>query len=488
MNGLAPHLHRFTVTLAACLVANPTLAQAQARARASTADTESSTSVFDSQIYRDLFTTPEMRLVFSDARLIAYWLRFESELAAAQAEVGVIPREAAQAIAKAAVLSNIDMDKLREGTIRVGRAIDPLLNQVRAAGGPWVADYLHEGSTTQDPMDTATVLQIRDGLDIVQRDLKKLILRLADLADAHKATPMIARTNGQDAVPTTLGMMLASYMTELHRHADRLQSARRRVLVGQFGSAVGTLSSAGPQALRVRAVLMKRLGLAEPDLSWNASRDNFAEVVQTLALMHGTFGRIATDINLWSRTADNGINEGEGGASSTMPQKRNPRASEFLAGAAELARLRAAGAMSMMAQSETRQGGPWISEWSTIPEMFMLTAASLDRAQRLFNAIIIRPEVLRERFDDSRQYAMAEAVQTWITPRAGRGAANELIKDAIKRAPGGTPFKQVILGDARLSELVGLENVDRVLDPANYLGQAPRLVADAVARTRAAFK
>jgi len=197
---------------------------------------------------------------------------------------------------------------------------------------------------------------------------------------------------------------------------------------------------------------------------------------------------MATDINLWSRTADNGINEGEGGASSTMPQKRNPRASEFLAGAAELARLRAAGAMSMMAQSETRQGGPWISEWSTIPEMFMLTAASLDKAQRLFNSIIIRPEVLLERFNDSHQYAMAEAVQTWITPRAGRGAANQLIKDAIKRAPGGTPFKQVILSDARLLELVGRESVDKVLDPGNYLGQAPRLVAIAVARAREAFK
>jgi len=482
MNRATLNLRHSIVTLAACLVTNATLAQAPA------APTEFATSVFDSRIYRDLFTTPEMRAVFSDARLIAYWLRYESELAAAQADVGVIPREAAEAIAKAALPANIDLDKLRTGTNSVGRAIDPLLSQVRAAGGRPVADHLHAGSTTQDPMDTATVLQIRDGLDIVQRDLRKLILQLADLADAHKATPMIARTNGQDAIPTTLGMMLASYMTELYRHAERLQSARQRVLVGQFGSAVGTLSSAGPDALKVRAILMRRLGLAEPDLSWNASRDNFAEVVQTLALLHGSFGRIATDINLWSRSADNGINEGEGGASSTMPQKRNPRAAEFMAGAAELARMRATGAMSMMAQSETRQGGPWISEWSTNPEMFMLTAASLDKANRLFAKIIIRPEVLRERFGDSQQYAMAEAAQTWITPRAGRGAANDLIKDAIKKAPVGTPFKQVILGDARLLELVGPANVEAVLDPANYLGLAPQMVAQAVARTRQGLK
>jgi len=444
-------------------------------------------SVFDSQIYRAHFATPEMRAVFSDARLVDYWLRFEVELAAAQAELGVIPKEAADAIAKAAVSANIDLVKLGQDTHRVGRPIAPLLSQVKAAGGKFVADHLHLGSTTQDPMDTATVLQIRDGLDIVQRDLRMLILKLADLAEVHKATPMIARTNGQDAIPTTLGMMLASYMTELHRHSDRLQSARKRVLVGQFGSAVGTLSSAGPQGLKTRALLMKRLGLAEPDLSWNASRDNYAEVVLTLALLHGTFGRVATDINLWSRTADNGINEGEGGASSTMPQKRNPRAAEFLGGLAELARMRAGGAMAMMGQSETRQGGPWISEWSTIPEMFLLTSASLDKAIRLFSKLIVRSDVLLERFNDSQQYAMAEAVQTWITPKAGRGPANDLIKAAIKKAQAGTPFKQVILGDAKLRGLVGTENIDKLLAPGSYLGLAPEMVAQAVGKARAAF-
>ncbi len=159
---------------------------------------------------------------------------------------------------------------------------------------------------------------------------------------------------------------------------------------------------------------MKRLGLSEPDLAWNASRDNFAKVVQTLTLLHGTFGRIAADVNLWSRTADNGINEGEGGTGSTMPRKRNPRASEFLAGAPELTRIRTAGALSMMGQSETRQGGPWITEWSTIPEMFMLTAASLERSHHLFVKLIIKPAVLLERCNDSQQYAMAEAVQAWI--------------------------------------------------------------------------
>jgi 3-carboxy-cis,cis-muconate cycloisomerase len=448
----------------------------------------SNASVFDSEIYRDLFTTSEMQAVFSDARLISYWLKFEVELAAAQASLGVIPVEAAQAIAKAARPDNIDIAKLRAGTNNVGRAIEPLLVQITAAGDKQVKDFLHWGGTTQDTMDTATVLQIRDGLAIIRRDLRKLVLVLADKATQYRATPMVARTNGQDAVPTTFGMLLASYMAELRRHLDRLDAATERVLVGQYGSAVGTLSSAGPEGLKVRAALMQRLGLREPDLSWNASRDNYAEVVQTLALMHGTMNRIAIDVNLWSRTADNAVNEGEGGASSTMPQKRNPRASEFMGGLAYLAKMRAAGALSMLDQSETRQGAPWISEWSTIPEMFMLTAATLDRANGLFVKLIVRPDVMLEEFNDSKGFVMAEAVMMHIAPKIGREPAYDLIKDAIKTAPLGTSFKEVIQKSPRLLELVGATNIDHVLDPRNYLGAAPTMVDAAVAKARVGLR
>ena len=186
---------------------------------------------------------------------------------------------------------------------------------------------------------------------------------------------MIARSNGQDAIPTTYGMYLASYMAELNRNRTRLLQALDRVSVGQFGSAVGTMSSIGPKGLEVRKMLMKNLGLKEADMTWNASRDNYAEVVQILGLINGTIGRIAADLNLWSRTADNSVSEGEGGASSTMPQKRNPRAAEFMGGLAAMSRIRVTGAMEMLEQTEVRQGAPWISEWSTIPEMFMITLA-----------------------------------------------------------------------------------------------------------------
>jgi 3-carboxy-cis,cis-muconate cycloisomerase len=445
-------------------------------------------SVFDSEIYRDLYATPEMRTVFSDERLIEYWLRYEAELAAVQASLGVIPAAAAGAIAAAARPERIDIPKLRSGTNSVGRPIEPLLAQLEAIGGKEVVDYIHWGSTTQDVMDTATVLQIRDGLNIIQRDLKNLILALADQAAKYRDTPMVARSNGQDALPTTFGMLLASYMVELARNSERVDAAARRVLVGQYGSAVGTLSSAGVEGLKVRAALMQRLGIGEPDLSWNASRDNFAEVVQTLALINGTLNRIAVDINLWSRTADNSVNEGDGGASSTMPQKRNPRASEFIGGIAYLANIRSAGALAMLDQSETRQGAPWISEWSTIPEMFMLTAASLDCANRLFAKLIVRPDVMFAQFNDSKGFVMAEAVMMNIAPKVGRGPAYDVIKAAIETAPAGATFKEVIRRSPKLLDLVGESNVDQVLDPRNYLGAAPAMVDAAVVKTRSTFK
>jgi 3-carboxy-cis,cis-muconate cycloisomerase len=448
----------------------------------------SNASVFDSEIYRELFTTQEMRDVFSDARLIAYWLKFEVELAAVQASLGVIPVEAAQAIAKAAQPENIDITKLRARTNQAGRAIEPLLSQITAVGDKHVKDFLHWGGTTQDTMDTATVLQIRDGLVIIRRDLQKLVVVLADKATRYRATPMVARTLGQDAAPTTFGMLLASYMTELRRHLDRLDAATERVLVGQYGSAVGTLSSAGPEGLKVRAALMKKLGLREPDLSWNASRDNYAEIVQTLALVHGTMNRIAVDINLWSRTADNAVNEGEGSGSSTMPQKRNPRASEFMSGLAYLAKMRAAGALSMLDQSETRQGAPWISEWSTIPEMFMLTAATLELANGLFAKLIVRPEVMLEEFNHSKGFVMAEAVMMHIAPKIGREPALNLIKDAIKAAPSDASFKEVVQKSPKLLELVGAAQVDNVLNPSNYLGAAIAMIDTAVTKARTGLR
>ena len=468
--------------LSAVLIVNVSLSSAQDFNDVPN-DLKYTLSVFDSRIYSSLFGTDEMRAVYNDERLIEYWLSVEVALAKAQAKYGMIPLEAAQEIEKVAKFSNIDLAKLKQATGKVGRPVDGLVRQLRALN-PTVKAYVHLGSTTQEVMDTATVLQMLDGINIVEAQLKKLILKLADISEQYKSLPMVSRTNGQDALPTTFGMMTASYMSELSRNLTRLRAAKEAVAVGQIGSAVGTLSSMGPDGLKIQEEALKILGLKVPDISWNASRDNYAAVVQALGLINGTMGRIAQDINLWSRTADNAVNEGEGGASSTMPQKRNPRASEFLGGLAAMSRIREAGALEMLQQSETRQGAPWISEWSTIPEMFMITSTSLERANRLFNKIIIKPQVMSERFNDSKYFVMAEAVQQEISKKVGLGKSHSMVVDAIKKAPKNSDFYELLSKDPEISKILPEADIKRVLNPKNYLGHASALVERAVSIAR----
>lgn len=440
-------------------------------------------SVYDSSIYAPLFTTKEMAAIFNDASLIRYWLIYERELAKAEATHNVIPQAAADVINKIARPENINIEELRKATLKVGRPVDGLVKQIRKLD-PLAKQYLHFGSTTQDVMDTATVLQCVEAIHLIDRQLKIVIEQIADLAEKYAAEPMIARSNGQDAIPTTYGMYLASYMAELNRNRTRLLQALDRVSVGQFGSAVGTMSSIGPKGLEVRKTLMKNLGLKEADMTWNASRDNYAEVVQILGLINGTIGRIAADLNLWSRTADNSVSEGEGGASSTMPQKRNPRAAEFMGGLAAMSRIRVTGAMEMLEQTEVRQGAPWISEWSTIPEMFMITNTALNRTSNMFAKLIIRPETMRARFNDSQHFVMAEAVQQFLTSKIGLGEAHTLLVKAIKTAPLGTPFEDVLRGTPEIRKLMTDADIEETLNPTNYLGLAPTIVKNAVTKVR----
>ncbi|MBW4093582.1 MAG: adenylosuccinate lyase family protein [Proteobacteria bacterium] len=425
--------------------------------------------------------------MFADRNVVGTWLAVEAALASVQGELGLVPLEAAQAIEGATQVEQIDWARLRAGIRSVGRPIAPLLEQVVETGGPLVEEWLHWGATTQDIMDTASVLLIRAALSLVHRDLARLILRIAALAERHRATPVVARTNGQDAVPTTFGFLLASYAAELDRSRLRLQQSAPRVLVVQFGGAVGTLAACGQRGQEVRAALAARLGLDVPDLSWTASRDRPAEIVQLLGLLHGALGRIANDITLWSRSATAEVAEGPGGASSTMPQKRNPRASESIGAMARLARLRAGGALDFLDQSEVRQGAPWMAEWSVIPEMFMLTAASLARANELFAQLRVDPAAMRRGFAASGGHVMAEALMMTLASRIGRGRAHRLLKAALAAAGPDTPLAAAVAQSAELSVILTREDVERALDPAGYLGLAPQMVDGLVHRLRAAL-
>lgn len=465
--------------LALCVLSLSVLATNPVIADSNTLQSARSVSVFDSEIYRDLFSTPEMRYIFSDESMVKNWLLYERTLAEAQAEVGIIPKKNAKAIAKAAVWENIDINKLRQGTNKTGRSISTLTKLVSKVGGSEVGNFLHWGSTTQDVMDTGTVLQVRAALKLIDKQLVAVIKQTAKLASEHKATVMVARTNGQQATPTSFGFHIATYMSELHRHRDRIAQLLPRVSISQSTGAVGTLAATGPKGLEVQALVSKKLGLNVPMIAWNPSRDHFAEAVSVLGLIHGTLGRLATDINNWSRLEVGEVKEGEGGASSTMPQKKNPRASEFMGGLAQMARIRTSGIIEITAHTDTRTGSPWIVEWSLIPEMFLITSASLNRAERMFNKLEVYPERMKHNFYLSNGYSMSESVMQYLANKIGRKKAYKAVKTAIKGAKPGQSLKDALLNDTVLSGLLE-GKLDSLLTAENYLGSAPEMVERAV--------
>lgn len=440
-------------------------------------------SVFDSGIYSDLFSTDEMRAIFSDRAMVQQWLRVETALAKTQAKLGIIPQSAASAIATAATIDNIDFDRLRRDTGKVGRGIAPLLKQIKAHGDKQVAEYLHWGSTTQDVMDTATVLQITAATELINTELTTLTLQIADLAEQHKNTVMLARTNGQDALPTTFGLHLTTYMMELYRHIQRLDESSSRLTI-QLGGTVGNLSAFAEKGLEMQELMARELGLASPVAPWNPSRDNFAQIVQTLALINTTLGRIAADINNLGRTQIDEIREGEGGSSSTMPHKVNPRASEFIGGLARMSKAHHAAALDIMSHTDTRQGAPWILEWSIIPESFMVTATAIKRAQDMFTHLIIKPENMLKNFNDSNYFVMAEAVMYELAKQTGRASAYKTLKEAIQKAPLGTTLKELIANNPDLNQHLKKDQIDDLLLPQNYLGSSAGIVERSVKKIR----
>jgi len=268
----------------------------------------SATTAIDSILYRDAFGTPAMRAIFADRALIGRYVEVEVALARAEARCGVIPLAAAQEIAAKADAAALDLDELRRGTDNVGYPILSLVHQLAAQCGE-AGRWLHWGATTQDVMDTAVVLQIRDALALVEADVAAVQAILAGLAQRHRDTPMAGRTHLQHALPITFGYKAAVWLSMFDRHAERLQQVRPRVLVGQFAGAAGTLASLGSRGLDVQQALMEELRLGTPVATWHVARDGFGETVNLLALITASLGKVAYDLILLSSTEFDEVHE-----------------------------------------------------------------------------------------------------------------------------------------------------------------------------------
>ncbi|WP_432239532.1 class-II fumarase/aspartase family protein [Herbaspirillum robiniae] len=440
-------------------------------------------TVVDSILYRDAFGTAAMRNIFSDQSLIQRYIDVEVALAKAEARVGVIPAEAAEAIARESKIERIDFDHMRHETDIVGYPILPLVHQLVAMCGD-AGRYVHWGATTQDIMDTANALQVRDALDIIDADIVALRKILADLAVKHRDTPMAGRTHLQQALPVTFGYKVAIWLAMFDRHQERLVQLRPRVAVVEFAGAAGTLASIGEKGFDVQKALAEELGLGVPATTWHVARDGFAEAVNLLALITGSLGKIALDIMIMASTEFAEVYEpfvkGRG-ASSTMPQKRNPISSELMLAASKAVRQHAGLMVDAMVQDFERATGPWHAEWIAIPESFILSAGALHQARFALGGLIVDTDQMKRNLGISRGLIVAEAVMMGMAPYIGRQQAHDVVYDACRTVneKGGT-LAEALAALPAVTEHFDRAAIDRMTDPANYLGLAPQMVDRAV--------
>ena len=436
-------------------------------------------TVFNSAIFRDVFGAPAMRAIFSDEAVVARYVEVEVALAAAEARAGVIPKEAADAIKQRARPGSIDLAKLKAETELVGYPIVGLVHQLAAQCGD-AGRYVHWGATTQDIMDTATVLQVREALALVDADLAAIDAALVGLAGKHRQTVMAGRTHLQHALPVTFGYKAAVWLGMVRRHRQRLAELRPRVLVGQFAGAAGTLASLGDKGLAVHDALMHELGLGRPSAPWHVARDGFAETVCFLGLVTGTLAKIATDVMLLMQTevaeAFEPFVAGRG-SSSTMPQKRNPISCEFILAAAKIVRQNAALMLDAMVADHERATGPWQLEWVAIPEAFIAAGGALRQARFMLEGLIVDAGRMRRNLDLTGGLIVAEAVMMALAQHTGRQAAHDIVYGACRAAlENGSTLLSELQQRLEMTRHLDAERLAQLTDPVNYLGSAPAMI------------
>jgi 3-carboxy-cis,cis-muconate cycloisomerase len=433
-----------------------------------------------SGIFRDIFSTEAMRRIFADENRIQKYLDIEAALARAQARLGVIPQEACDEILRHCAVGEYDFAKLKTQTERIGYPVLPVVQQLVSLCRDGLGEWCHWGATTQDITDTATILQIREALDLVEADIVGIADALAGLARRYRDTPMAGRSNLQQAVPITFGYKVATYLAAFERHRQRLAELRPRILVGEFGGAAGTLSSLGTSGLAVQAELMKELGLGQPEIAWHTVRDRIAEVGCFLGLVTGVCGKIAFDVKLMMQTEVEEVYEPfhEGrGSSSTMPQKRNPISCVYITATTSLVRQHVAALLDAMVEDHERATGPWEIEWIAVPEIFSLAAGALAQTRFMVSGLVVDEKKMRANLDITRGLIVSEAVMMGLGPHIGRQYAHDLVYDICRQVVAtGRTLLDLLAENKEVAKYLDRAALEKLCDPANYLGQAGEMV------------
>ncbi|MFN8444274.1 MAG: 3-carboxy-cis,cis-muconate cycloisomerase [Caldilineaceae bacterium] len=435
----------------------------------------------DSKLFGSLFADPVLTELFADERFVGYLLQVEGALALIQARLGLIPAAASKQIVESTKTLPIDWPRLQNATEQSGFPIIELINQLRKAAGNEAANYVHWGATTQDIMDTALILQLRDALALLESKLELVVRNLAKLADQHRHTLMAGRTHSQQALPITFGLKAAGWLAPLLRHRERLHQLKARLLVVEFGGAAGTLAALGDQGLAVMEGVAAELQLSVPSMPWHTQRDNLAELAGWLSLLSGSLAKMAQDIILMTQSEVSELSESADrsrGGSSTMPQKSNPIVSELIVAAARANATLLSAMHHALIQEHERGTHGWQLEWLTLPQMMAHSATALNKALFLSEQLAVDVEQMSKNVEASHGLMLAEAVSFALADKMDRSEAKHLIAEAVQIA---MREKRHLVDVAR--ERVNVEiDWDDLRDEANYLGATQRLIDQVLAR------
>jgi 3-carboxy-cis,cis-muconate cycloisomerase len=441
----------------------------------------------DARLFSGLFAHGETAAQVTDGALLQAMLEFEVALLQALADLDMAPERAARELADAVASGNLELDlaELGRATGEQGTPVPGLLRSLRKHLSATTAAHLHTGATSQDVIDTATMLVARRALDCILADLSSASDACAGLVERERAAIGPGRTLLQQALPVTFGLKAAGWLVGLDGARAELTTIRDRELAVQFGGAVGTLASLGDRGLEVVARIAERLGLAAPELPWHTVRLRPARLASALGTTLGVLGKLGRDVVLLAQTEVAEVVEGGGegrGGSSTMPHKRNPVGAVGLVACAELGPGLVATMLGAMVQEHERAAGAWQAEWETLPQLLRVAGSGAAIAKELLAGLEVDPGKMSGDLDVSGGLVMSESVAAALAPALGRADAQDLVERAAKRSvQEGRAFRDVLLELPEVADGLGVDALDRALDPAGYLGVTAELIDRALA-------
>jgi len=435
---------------------------------------------FDYQINPHVFSTPEFEALFDEKTVFQRWLDFEAALATAQGKFGVIPVEAAQEIRDKAKLELIDLDAVRAGYAKSRNSVVPLLGGLRRACSDSHGEYVHYGATTQDVLDTGEILALKETLSLLYRDLRSLERICLNLALKHRATPMAARSHGQQALPTTFGLKVTVWSSEIRRHIERIRHLHSIISHGQLSGAIGTYAALGPQGLEIASEAMTLLGLKHNALSWHTSRDTVAELASDFSMLVMTLAKIANEIFQLQKTEIGELQEPSISgalASSTMPHKQNPVICQRVVALSKHVRGLAGTVMESMAHEHERDPRSLWAEWLAIPQLCIYTGNALQSMVNVLTGLTVRPERMLENLYRQKNLITTEWLLFRLSEHLGKTKSLEKLHTlSAAAAAQDTSLKEAVLADAEIGTLFSREDLAPLDHPEHYTGQAVKIV------------